>query len=108
MTSAADCGKILERIYKGECVSPEASEGMINLLINQQTDWKIPAGLPGDVPYASKSGETDQNQHDAAIIYGPVRDYVLCVMSQGCPDEGDAIHAISEISSTVYLYLNLE
>ena len=41
-TSVKDCAEILSRIYKGECVSKEASEAMLNLLLNQQVTTKIP------------------------------------------------------------------
>lgn len=107
LTSVADCGRILERIYKGVCVSRAASEEMLYLLKNQETDWKIPAGLSEEIPVANKTGETDHNQHDIAIVYGPATDYILCVMSEGCGDEGDAIDHIRDISRTVYRYLNL-
>ena len=40
-TSVKDCAELLSRIYKGECVSKEASEAMRNLLLNQQVTTKI-------------------------------------------------------------------
>ena len=36
MTSVKDCGLLLERIYRGECVSEEASAQMLDLLKRQQ------------------------------------------------------------------------
>ena len=47
MTSVKDCGTLLEKIYKGECVSKDASEEMLNLLSNQENTWKIPQGTSG-------------------------------------------------------------
>lgn len=107
VTSVTDCGKLLERIYKGTCVSQRASEEMKELLLNQETDWKIPAGISRDISVANKTGETDDNQHDIAIVYGPAAEYILCVMTEGCRDEGDAIEGIRDISRTVYDYLNI-
>ena len=49
MTSVKDCGALLESIFKGECVSKEASEEMLNLLSNQENTWKIPEGLPDGI-----------------------------------------------------------
>ena len=106
MTSVKDCGRLLESIYKGECVSREASEAMLNLLSNQQNTWKIPQGLPDGIKSANKTGETDQDQHDIAIIYGEKTTYILCVMSENCP-EGTAVTNIQNISKIVYNYLNL-
>lgn len=106
MTSVKDCGLLLERIYNGLCVSSEASGEMLNLLLEQECTWKIPAGLPDSVRVANKTGETDMNQHDIAIVYGDKTTYILCVMSQECPED-TAIDYIREISGTVYNYLNL-
>ena len=43
---------------------------MLNLLSNQENTWKIPQGLPDGIKSANKTGETDQDQHDIAIVYG--------------------------------------
>ena len=106
-TTVKDCGLLLERIYKGECVSKEASESMLNLLKNQQNTVKIPAGISDDVSIANKTGETDEDQHDIAIVYGPKTTYILCIMSQDWKSEAEAITSIQSISRTVYSYLNL-
>ena len=106
MTSVKDCGTLLEKIYKGECVSKEASEEMLNLLSNQENTWKIPQGLPDGIKSANKTGETDQDQHDIAIVYGEKTTYILCVMSENCP-ESTAVTNIQKISKIVYNYLNL-
>ena len=105
-TSVKDCGTLLERIYEGECVSGEASEEMLNILLQQQVDWKIPSGLSSDVKVANKTGETDTSQHDIAIVYGEKTTYILCIMSQDCP-ESTAIHNIRDLSRVVYYHLNL-
>ena len=70
-TTVTDCGKLLERIYRGECVSKEASEEMLDLLKNQQNTSKIPEGLGVDVPTANKTGETDEDQHDCLLYTSP-------------------------------------
>lgn len=107
MTGVRDCGKLLEAIYRGECVSEEASAEMLDLLLNQQATWKIPAGLKEGIRTASKTGETDIDQHDIAIVYGEGTTYILCVMSEGCPNGNTAIEYIRDISKVTYNYLNL-
>lgn len=106
-TSAADCGLLLERIYNGDCVSGEASEKMMELLLNQQNTSKIPAGINADVTVANKTGETDSDQHDMAIVYGPKTTYIICVMSEDFKNSNEAIENIRKISGVVYNYLNL-
>lgn len=103
-TTVTDCGKLLEKIYRGECVSEEASEKMLNLLMNQENTSKIPEGLGVEVPTANKTGETDEDQHDIAIVYGTKTTYILCVMSE---NSSNAIANIRNISRVVYNYLNL-
>ena len=105
-TSVEDCGQLLERIYDGTCVSKEASGQMLELLMNQETVNKIPKGVPEDVKVANKTGETDEVQHDAAIVYGPQKDYILCVMSRDLTGAGKSIRLIQEISKVTYEYLN--
>ena len=106
-TSVKDCTELLSRIYKGECVSKEASEAMLNLLLNQQVTTKIPSGISVSVEIANKTGETDTDQHDIAIIYGEKITYILCVMSEDCKP-GDAVSHIRDISGIVYNYLNMD
>ena len=106
MTSVKDCGALLEKIYNKECVSTKASEEMLNLLESQENTWKIPEGLPEGILSANKTGETDQDQHDIAIVYGEKTAYIICVMSENCP-EGTAVTNIQKISGLVYNYLNL-
>lgn len=105
-TSVEDCGKLLEAIYYGECVSSEASQEMLELLKAQDNVNKIPAGVPENIQTANKTGETEEVQHDAAIVYGKETDYILCVMSTGNSDSEAAIRTIQKISSIVYSFLN--
>lgn len=105
ITSAGDCGKLLEKIYNGECVNEEASEAMLELLLAQRITTKIPSGITGDVKIANKTGETDTDQHDIAIVYGEGTTYILCILSEDCP-ESEAVTQIRELSGKIYNYLN--
>ncbi|MBQ0000490.1 MAG: serine hydrolase [Clostridiales bacterium] len=105
-TSAKECGRLLESIYRGECVSEEASEAMLELLKNQHVTWKIRAGLPADTVCANKSGENSSFQHDVGIVFGSTTDYVICVLSEDYGNENTAFDEIRDISRMVYNYLN--
>lgn len=102
-TTVEDCGLLLEKIYKGKCVNPEVSRQFLNLLLNQSHVNKIPAGLPEGTKCANKTGDTDDFQHDAAIVYSPGGDYIITIMSTDC---GAAIPNTQELSATVYAYFN--
>jgi beta-lactamase class A len=102
-TTVDDCGLLLEKIYKGKCVSPESSRKFLDLLFQQIHINKIPAALPPGTRCANKTGDTDEFQHDAAIVYSPGGDYIITVMSTNC---GAAIINTQEISRIVYDYFN--
>lgn len=103
LTTVEDCGLLLEKIYKRQCVNAYYSDKLLELLLNQTHLNKIPAGLPEGTKCANKTGDTDEVQHDAAIVYSPATDYIICVMSSDCPS---AIPNIQDISRTVYDYFN--
>lgn len=107
-TSVRDCGHFLENVYYGTCVSAEASEKMLDLLKKQKRTWKIPAGVPEGVVTANKTGELKDTENDAAIIYSPGGDYILCVTATGLTDTEAAEKNIADISAVVYQYINEE
>ena len=102
-TSARGCGRMLEEVLKGEYVSGEASERILEDLRNQKRTSKIPAGVPDGIETANKTGELDNVDNDAAIIWSPSCTYILCIMSS---DAGGRISEIRKLSSMVYNAIN--
>lgn len=101
-TSSKDAAKILENIYNHKCVSYEASEQMMAYLKAQQLRSKIPDGVPSGVQTANKTGELDNVENDAAIVFKDNAPYVLVVMSSGLSDTAKARQNIVDISKIVY------
>lgn len=104
MSSAKDAGILLEKIYKGTCVSKKYSQEMLNLLLRQTKRYKIPSGLPAGTKVANKTGETSSYQHDVAIVYGPKTNYVVCIFSN--TGESASVAGIRNLSAAIYNYLN--
>ena len=104
--SAKDCGKLLEDIYRRTWVNRFVSNEMEEMLLSQNTRYKIPAGLPEGVLVGNKTGEMNTTENDAAIIYGPECDYILVVLSSDWNSKDEAIFRIRDISALVYEYLN--
>ncbi len=75
--SAYEIGWLLEKMYFGELLSPEASLEMLHILKNQRLNGKIPFYLHGKVDIAHKTGEDDGITHDVAIVYAP-QPFVVC------------------------------
>ena len=104
--TAKDCGKLLEDIYRRTWVSRGISNEIEDMLLAQQTRYKIPAGLPEGVLCGNKTGEMDATENDAAIIYAKDCDYILVVLSNDWSSKDQAITRIQLVSSMVYDYLN--
>lgn len=106
LTTVEDVTKIMESIYRGECVSKEYSEKMLDMLFKQKYRDKIPAGIPKDVKVANKTGETDDVSHDAAIVYLNGSTYILSVMVSDPSKAWDHFDEFKGLSELVYKYFS--
>jgi beta-lactamase class A len=61
---------LLEKLDRGEVVSPAASKEMIEILKRQQYREGIARHM-GEIPVASKSGALDHLRSDVGIVYSP-------------------------------------
>jgi beta-lactamase class A len=94
---------LLRQIAEHRAVSPQASDEMIKILLDQKFNQAIPAGLPSEVRVAHKTGAITKINHDAAIVYPSSRKpYVLVVLTRGLEDEKRAHALIAGLSRAVY------
>jgi beta-lactamase class A len=107
-TSVEDCAKLLEKIYNKRCVSPEFDKEMMNLMLAQERNTKLPALIPKGIKIAHKTGELAQTENDVGIVFGPKTDYIICVMSNEVKNTAEARNLISQISKVVYDYFKLK
>src|SRR5690606_22877008 len=84
--TAADLGVLLERIANGTAVSPELDAEMIEVMLAQEFNSMIPAGLPSGTPVAHKTGSITRINHDAAIVSPNADPYVLVILTEGIDD----------------------
>lgn len=83
-TAPCEAMKMLELLYRGEWVNREASEGMLNIMKQCQTNSRIPHLLPPGIVVAHKTGSLDKLNVDIGIVYaGPAGDYILCMFYNG-------------------------
>jgi len=102
-TTARDLALILRAIEEGRAASPAATREMLGILLAQEFNEKIPAGLPAGTRVAHKTGEITAVSHDAAIVYPMGRKpYVLVVLTRGISDGNRASKLIADISALVY------
>lgn len=105
-TSVNDCGHFLIEVYKEEESSYAHASDMYALLKAQTRQNKIPAMLPNGVKTANKTGELDNVENDAGIIYDAANDLVIVFMSQNLSSAGNAQNTIASLSRTIYDYYN--
>lgn len=105
-TSVGDCGHLLQEIYKQDTSGYTHTTDMFNLLKAQTRCNKIPAQLPEGVKTANKTGELDNVENDAGIIYDSKNDVVIVFMSQNLSSAGSAQNTIATLSRTIYDYYN--
>ncbi len=108
-TSPLDMLRLLELIAAGRAVSPEASRAMLELLLAQQINDRLPRLLPEGVAVAHKTGNLPGLRHDVGIVYGPAGAYVICALVDGLPDPSPehpdpGSRDIAEVSRLVYDY----
>ena len=102
-TTARDLMIVFRRIAERRAMSEKASDEMVKVMLDQQFNEGIPAGLPQTARVAHKTGSITKVNHDAAIIFLPNRKpYVLVVLTRGIQDEKRAHKLIADISRVIY------
>jgi len=102
-TTARDLAIILRSIEEGKAAPPPATREMLEILLAQEFNEKIPAGLPSGTRVAHKTGEITAISHDAAIVYPVGRNpYVLVVLTRGISDGAKSSKLIADLSSIIY------
>jgi beta-lactamase class A len=102
-TTARDLAALLTAIERGEAASPASTDSMRSILLRQEFNDRIPAGLPPGTRVAHKTGEITAVAHDAAIVYPPrAGPYVLVVLTRGIRDPKTSASLAADISRLVY------
>ncbi len=102
-TTAQDLARLLNAIAAGRAADPAGTQTMLDLMLAQEFNAGIPAGVPPGVRVAHKTGGVTGFSHDAAIIYPPGRGpYVLVILTHGFADPHDAEALMAELSGVVY------
>lgn len=102
-TTARSLAALLAAIERGEAAAPAGTAEIRRILLAQEFDSEIPAGLPPGTPVAHKTGSITATLHDAAIVYPRERPaYVLVVLTGNVADPAVARRLIADLSRLVY------
>jgi len=100
--TANDLAHILVLIYKGKNINKKYSDLMLSILKRQQVKGRLDLYLPEEVVIAHKTGDLNNLEHDAGIIYIPNKEYLICVLTNETETNKDGREIIGKISEMVY------
>lgn len=92
---------LLKKIYKGEIVSKESCERMLELLSVEKSS-PLAKNINSDFKIAGKGGGIPGVRCEMGIFYFDAFDYILVVMTNELPDQELGDKVISEISTIIY------
>jgi len=86
-TTAYEMMQLLELIYEGRAASRESCREMLQILLEQEYNDRIPRAMPADIAVAHKTGTMRRLAHDVGIVFLPQQEFVICVLLQGMSEE---------------------
>lgn len=102
-TTANDLAAILVALEREGAASSGATRIMREIMLRQEFNNQIPAGLPPGTPVAHKTGWITATLHDAAIVYPTSRKpFVLVVLTRGIRERQAAEALTSDIAELVW------
>ncbi len=105
-TTANDLMLIFKSIADHEILSDTSCNAMINILLQQKFNERIPANLPENIRVAHKTGSITGVGHDSGIIYLPDgRKYILVLLSKNVKDSEAVIKLQAQVSRMIYDYV---
>jgi len=102
-TTSKALARVYQALYQGDTWTEAHRREMLDILLDQKFNEKIPAGLPPEVKVAHKTGSITAIDHDSGIIFPPgLPPYILVILTKGFENQGKAKQCIAEISAIVY------
>ncbi len=116
---ARETGQLLVKLARGDFLSPEISQKIVEIMEHQLCRNMLPALIPA-VPYdaseeekqhldsdmvlvANKTGDLEGLQHDVGIFTLPDgRRYVIAMFTGDLVSNGEGVQAIAQVSKVVY------
>ncbi len=104
VSSPADMVRLMGVIHRGEGVSPESREAMIDILKHQNFGaiiaYRLPTGV--GIETAHKTGSLRGIKNDVGIVYSPDLSYAIAFMSRDQEDIPAVVDAMSHASRWVW------
>jgi beta-lactamase class A len=108
-TTAYDQMLIFTQMAQGDAVDKQSSDAMIDILLDQKFNDKIPAKLPKNVKVAHKTGWITGVNHDAGMVILPDgRRYILVLLSKELENDKAAVKSMAKVSRMIYDYFVIQ
>jgi beta-lactamase class A len=102
-TNARGLLELYTALGRGTAASPASTQAMLDILLGQEFNDAIPAGLPAGVPVAHKTGWITEIDHDGGIVFPPAGSpYILVILTRGVEDEAVTRRAAADVSRMVW------
>ncbi|HET9494171.1 MAG TPA: serine hydrolase [Chloroflexia bacterium] len=106
LTTPLDVLRELEMMATSQMVNAESSRAMVDMMLGQQINNRLPQGLPPGARIAHKTGDLGSLLHDVGIVYGPSGPYVIVVMASQLRSYGHSYDVTADLAATTYEYFN--
>ncbi|MDQ3516732.1 MAG: class A beta-lactamase-related serine hydrolase [Gemmatimonadota bacterium] len=104
--TARDLATLFAALERGQVAGEADTRDMLDILLAQEFNEKIPAGLPPGTRVAHKTGEITAVSHDGGIVYPPGRSpYVIVVLTRGVRNGQISSALIADISRIVHAHV---
>lgn len=103
--TARDLAHLFAALERRQVAGEGDTRDMLDILLGQEFNEKIPAGLPPGTRVAHKTGEITAVSHDGGIVYPVGRaPYVIVILTRGVRDGRASAALIADISRIVYAH----
>ncbi len=104
--TARDLAVMFAALERRQVAGEVDTRDMLDVLLAQEFNEKIPAGLPPGTRVAHKTGEITAVSHDGGIVYLPGRSpYVIVVLTRGVRNGQGSAALIADISRIVHAHV---
>ena len=98
--------QIFQIICESGFLRENSRDLMRDILLAQEFNSMIPAGLPNGLKVAHKTGEISTHSHDVGVVYPPDRKpYVVSIFTESDPAQDERAKAVAKIAAQIHTFL---
>ena len=86
-TTPREMATLMEKIYRKEVVSNEASLQMMRMLGRNHWDEEALSAIPPNIAVFSKNGAVNASRSEVLLVNGPNNPYVFCIITKNNKDQ---------------------